>query len=126
MESEVRGEVWPHIHRVCDRKDCTSDARDPSGQVLSRALQQTLICASVGSTIYIHGSLGPTRACRYENAPHVELTNAAAEQMKITELRFGKTWGGAADSATETVERRTGTVLGQLAAQPAAAGGASL
>jgi len=55
---------------------------------------------------------------RYPNPPHVELTNAATEQMKITELRISKTWGS---SPAATAERRAGQVLRQLAAQPTAA-----
>lgn len=56
----------------------------------------------------------------YTNTPAVELTNAAVEQQKITELRLRKTFGGeeaAAQSAPAAADadRRAGRLLAQLA-----------
>mmetsp|Transcript_26889 Transcript_26889/g.69000 ORF Transcript_26889/g.69000 Transcript_26889/m.69000 type:complete len:318 (-) Transcript_26889:18-971(-) len=48
---------------------------------------------------------------RFPNPPHVELTIAATEQMKITELRIGKTWGS---SPAAAAGRRAGQVLRHL------------
>lgn len=50
---------------------------------------------------------------RYANTPHKELSIAAAEQMKITELRLRSLLGdssAARDEATAAVERRSGQI----------------
>lgn len=74
------------------------------------------------STSYL--SFGcPGQPSRLPNPPHVELVNAAKEQMKIAELRICKMAGS---PAADAVERRTGTVLRQLAVQPTGGGGACL
>ncbi len=66
--------------------------------------------------------------CRIDNDPHEELLIAAAEQMKITELRLHKLLSGsrspsspAEPAAYAQVERRAGQIqahLGALLAQP--------
>ena len=55
-------------------------------------------------------------ACRYSNSPYKELSLAAVEQMKITELRLKQLLTGAGDQSDEqaTVERRTGQMRGHL------------
>lgn len=56
--------------------------------------------------------------CRYPNDPVTELTNAAVEQMKITELRLRKALGGGggevAGGAGGQAERRAGAILAHI------------
>eukprot|EP00873_Tetraselmis_striata_P025891 jgi/Tetstr1/446155/TSEL_003558.t1 len=65
---------------------------------------------------------------RFPNPPHVELTIAATEQMKITELRIGKTWGSSPAAAAgrraapgKLVSPITTHVLDTTAGRPAEA-----
>lgn len=62
---------------------------------------------------------------RYGNPPAAELTNAAVEQQKITELRLRKLFGGAdpaaAPAAQDAQDRRAGRLLAQLAPAAGAA-----
>lgn len=53
-------------------------------------------------------------ACRCGNDQLTELTNAAVEQSKITELRLRKTFGGGADASSQA-DRRAGQILAHLA-----------
>jgi hypothetical protein len=68
------------------------------------------------------------RCRRYANDPVTELTNAAVEQMKITELRLRKTFGGGGDSAEAAgsvqAERRAGQILAHLV-PPSVPGGSA-
>ena len=54
--------------------------------------------------------------CRYQNTPYKELSVAAAEQMKITEIRLRQVVGEPASTsaAAESAERRTGQMRGHL------------
>ena len=54
--------------------------------------------------------------CRYQNTPYKELSIAAAEQMKITEIRLRQLVGEPASTsgAAESAERRTGQMRGHL------------
>ena len=57
--------------------------------------------------------------CRYNNPPHQELHIAAAEQLKITEMRLRKLVAGhdastASVQAQEQVARRTGQLRTHL------------
>ncbi len=61
--------------------------------------------------------------CRYRNEPHAELAIAAAEQMKITELRLRKLLADRSPSASASrdgpvavVMRRAGLLKAQLGA----------
>ena len=61
---------------------------------------------------------------RYTNEPHVELSNAAAEQMKITEMRMQSMFGGTGaggdaaraggGGAASSAQRRAGQVHAHL------------
>ncbi|KAI3430401.1 hypothetical protein D9Q98_004996 [Chlorella vulgaris] len=62
------------------------------------------------------------RPPQYANLPANELTNAAVEQQKITELRMRKSFGSSEAGATHPGDRRAGRLLAQLAPPPAAAG----
>lgn len=81
-----------------------------------------IICASGKSA---QEMLAAVRS-RYSNAPFAELGIAAAEQMKITELRLravvSTLAGAAAATGSSAAERRTGTILSHLrGATPVAA-----
>ena len=55
--------------------------------------------------------------CRYQNTPYKELSIAAAEQMKITEIRLRQVVGEPAPStsaAAQSAERRTGQMRAHL------------
>ncbi len=64
-------------------------------------------------------------ARRISNDPHEELLIAAAEQMKITELRLQKLLNGnrspgsPQDAVLAQVERRSGQIRAHLGASPA-------
>lgn len=63
----------------------------------------------------------PSHPPRYGNDPATELTTAAVEQQKITELRLRKMFGGTGEaSPAPAAAARAGRLLAQLA--PAAAG----
>lgn len=57
--------------------------------------------------------------CRFGNDPYTELRIAAAEQMKITELRIwklSKGSGGRSEGPLSVAERRAGQIRAQLGA----------
>ena len=59
--------------------------------------------------------------CRYISEPHAELLTAAAEQMKITELRLRKLLGanlasGRPETPIAQADRRAGQIRAQLGA----------